>query len=470
MQGSSWGRKLVQLIGVFTMLTVAGLIFALAVSSIASSDVSAAVVGSAVSKPANGSVGMWFWQNPVAQGTISDVNCPTITVCFGINNTQNMAYASTDGGNNWSLRPTTPGIEGGRAIVNISCPSTTTCFGVGDAGTLAVTTDSASTWTRQSTDTVTFPYLALLTIKRVDCPSITTCYAVANPYILSTRDGGATSWKVYYLTTGNFFDDISCPTVNTCIAVGENNTMLITTDGGTTWQPLSSGAAANTHFTLINCPSVSTCFVLGSPFLIYSTHDGGKTWGTDPPGISSGLTDMTCLNNLTCYAVGITRGIIMTTNGKDWVDVSPEPAPLYNITSISCPLQCVAATTNGQTLTNQLASLIVTSTTDNGSTATPGTLSYALNAAQAGQSVLLNVGSGSITLTGPLPPLKSGVKLGSSCASPVTLEANHLAGANLVLQGYNFVQGVKLHNATGPGLQANNTSKNNALRCTTVQR
>jgi hypothetical protein len=120
--------------------------------------------------------------------------------------------------------------------------------------------------------------------------------------------------------------------------------------------------------------------------------------------------------------------------------------------------------------------LEVTSTTDSGNINLAGTLSYALDKAATGQTIIFNLTAGTtINITGKIPPVKPGVHLrylaskpGSGCTTPVTFDGRNVpGGANLVLGGGNIIEGlIILTSPPGPGIVSGGT--NNSISCTKV--
>jgi hypothetical protein len=157
---------------------------------------------------------------------------------------------------------------------------------------------------------------------------------------------------------------------------------------------------------------------------------------------------------------------------------SPTPTltPTHSPTPTVNPTPTATPTPTPTTPPTPPTTLEVTSNSDTGNISLAGTLSYALNKATGGQTITFNLAAGNtITISGKIPPLNSGVRLrymdnkpGASCAQPVTLEAANLpGGANLVLSGQNKIEGLIIHtNPPGPGIR--HTGVNNSISCTKV--
>jgi photosystem II stability/assembly factor-like uncharacterized protein len=203
---------------------------------------------------------------------------------------------------------------------------------------------------------------------------------------------------------------------------------------------------------------------------VFKTADGGATWNTSYSNAPNNLNGVACINVNTCFVLIDSNSssthdtVLFTTNGgTTWATQNTGTTNrLYNI---NCESGCRIMGTGGSILSN---ALIVTNPADNGTITAAGTLSFALNRAQAGQSITFAVSGNSITLSKPLPPLRTGANLLASCATPITINTNHLADAGLVLSGRSLVQGIILTNVDGTGIRA--TGSGNQLRCTKVQR
>lgn len=118
--------------------------------------------------------------------------------------------------------------------------------------------------------------------------------------------------------------------------------------------------------------------------------------------------------------------------------------------------------------------LVVSSTTDDGDGTVCGTLSNAINVANAGalKTITFQAGLSAITMTALyLPAITSGVVIsgGNNCASPVTINGNEVVGG-LVLEGNVTLQALYVHGFDGSQIYAQTTSGANRLICIRTSR
>ncbi len=380
-------------------------------------------------------------------------------------------FATTDGGSTWVRQLDYPL----STINSISCFDVNTCIAVGQNRTILKTTNGGNNWNSQT-------LVGGGSLTRVSCASPGTCVAVGQTntggIIAASTDGG-NNWNTQDTANNNYLYGVSCPSATNCFVVGGNGVtngtsiILATNNSGATWLPQTS-SSNNTLFG-ITCPDTTTCFATSTKEVI-ATNNSGALWTTRySPNPSLGFQDIDCLDALTCFIVlgssegasNVSGGLVTTDGGNNWL---PEYMGTDTfLIDIHCKSGCIAVGIGGTILSN---SLVVTSPTDDGTTGTVGKLSYALNRATAGQSITFAVSGNNIALSNPLvsplPPLKIGVNLVGSCATPITLDTKHILNAGLSLSGRSVVQGLKLINVNGIGIQAN--GKGNVLRCTKVSK
>jgi hypothetical protein len=252
-------------------------------------------------------------------------SCPTASTCFvaafqtSSRSAQNVLLMTTDGGENWTVKPALAGGEGG-----IDCPSPTTCVVVvtrpnyepdkvagPNNGPDTVpheyvywSTDAGTNW-REVSD-VPSGLLASL-----DCPTTTTCIGLAYSYpstapfveSLRTTDGGQTWHFARLRLRGIAFHAPACSDANHCVAIAQtvpvpNSRMqghlvaLTSTNGGQAWQThnLPADVATDSIVTGLSCPTDVQCWAAlllhqetRSPQpVIAATSDGGGSWQQDP--------------------------------------------------------------------------------------------------------------------------------------------------------------------------------------------
>lgn len=120
------------------------------------------------------------------------------------------------------------------------------------------------------------------------------------------------------------------------------------------WHNQLSGTTSELYN--VSCPTVSTCYAVGNSGTIIVTTNEGSSWTGQSSGTSSGLYAISCPDASTCYAAGKNGALIATTNGgTSWEDRSWGTSSWIH--GISCPSTSVCfavggssaimATTNG---------------------------------------------------------------------------------------------------------------------------
>lgn len=180
---------------------------------------------------------------------------------------------------------------------------------VGDDGKIAITSDTAQTWS----DPTTNPSVAAL--NDVIMLSVTDAVAVGNNgTVLRTTNAGVdwTAIDVGGLTDNLFSVEFSGASAGWIS--GENGTLLMTSDGGASWTPQTSG----THLDLWDASFVSaTDGWAAGDFTIVNTANGGSDWTT----IKSKTTALPTLHAIAFtdanhgWAVGDAGTIVSTDDG-----------------------------------------------------------------------------------------------------------------------------------------------------------
>jgi hypothetical protein len=280
-------------------------------------------------------------------------SCPTVSTCFvagfqtSSGSAQNVLLMTTDGGENWTIKPFL--VRGG----GINCPSPTTCEAVVGGnnyqrGTDTVpheyvywSTDAGTSW-REVSDVPS----GLL--PSLDCPTATTCIGLAYSYpstapfieSLRTNDGGQT-WQYARLPLrGIALHAPSCSDADHCVAIAQtvqvpNSRMqgqlvaLTSTNGGQTWQThsLPADVATDGIVTGLSCPTDAQCWAaillhqeMGSPQpVIVTTSDGGGSWQQDPiadpcapDGCYTDIQTLQCPAPSACLALADVRNFRIT--------------------------------------------------------------------------------------------------------------------------------------------------------------
>ncbi len=243
---------------------------------------------------------------------LNSVTCAPGGPCFATGK-GGVLLASADGGAHWNGEA--PGTA--KDLYGISCPSATHCYITTGYGQIVVTTNGGATWTVQTNN----PFYTLSPILSIACPTDLTCYAVGGgKRSIYTTDGGV-NWNAQVDWTNPDYDfvalfGVSCPTTTMCVAVGSNQSpsqltptqgiIRRTTDGGLHW----TYGAAETHISAtiqlngVSCVDALTCYAVGNSGVIEVATDGGVTWNQQTSGTTANLNGVSCPSATRCYAVG----------------------------------------------------------------------------------------------------------------------------------------------------------------------
>jgi photosystem II stability/assembly factor-like uncharacterized protein len=123
------------------------------------------------------------------------------------------------------------------------------------------------------------------------------------PLAVGTGDGGAT-WAVEKLPKSTAtMEDVSCPTSANCFATGADGTVMATTNAGESWRRMHVPSATD-FLWAISCVDATHCWVLAENGPVLSTTDGGRPWVTQSPPGAPDLVGISCTSNTDCTAVG----------------------------------------------------------------------------------------------------------------------------------------------------------------------
>lgn len=251
-----------------------------------------------------------------------------ICVLAGMDGNAGIPYlsVSTDGGNNWALKPVT-NLPVSGALTGASCTgtgSTAICIAVGvsrigsQPPLLAASTDGAVTW---GTKVISgLPATGYFNSASCTGSSNAICIAAgqdltgSSPPLLAVSTDDSATWAVTSipgLPASGYFNRASCVGSGLsaiCIAVGFNSTgtqpplLVISTNGGMTWSvPTISGLPANGEFYSASCTyngSNTVCFAVGQDYtsgqpLVAVSPDDGMTWSINTsftPGTFNGAS------------------------------------------------------------------------------------------------------------------------------------------------------------------------------------
>lgn len=302
----------------------------------------------------------WNWQNPLPAGnTLNAVDCPTTDECYAVGDKGTIISLKLPASPDWQLNSS--GIT--QTLLAVSCSSPGKCLAGGAGGSLLRTEDSGQSWTP-------LPISTTSSIGNLKCLAGSICYLSDGYNLFKTNDFGSSWASLFYSTTS--ITSLSCPQADKCYTL-QKDVLSTTTDGGQSWssQVLSGTAAYQENYHHLSCPSVTTCYVLHSPhasglgggptalYQLLKTTDGGQTWSalfdaTNP--FTSGLTNITCPTENSCYALGKDNFYITSDGGQNWqahsftYNIYMQLGQAFNLSAISCPgvVSCYAVGVSGE--------------------------------------------------------------------------------------------------------------------------
>lgn len=257
---------------------------------------------------------------PTNRGGLSDVSCPSLTLCVAVDQSGYAVVSTKPLSDVW--RKSISIDSGGGGINSISCPTTKLCVAVDNDGRVITTTDplgSAKDWARPvKIDSADGSDGGQVALTAVDCPSVTLCVVTdsgdpANVLTSSDPTGGATAWAVTKLS--GTLDAVSCvPSSTFCMVAGSREEWSDFPAGGTSeWH--SAGSQGDVMAGL-DCPSAGECVGVGfgsqAPTIVSSTstpRGAASAWtsvsiGYNPPIGGEGLLDaVSCTQTKFCVAV-----------------------------------------------------------------------------------------------------------------------------------------------------------------------
>jgi len=285
------------------------------------------ILGAAVLAPAQANAADWRWSNPLPQGNelsgvaFADADHGWMVGDYGT------VLVTSDGGTTWTRQDT------GTTEHLYALDFTDALHGwaVGSAGTILVTSDGGTTWTPQ-TSAVTEP---LYDVEFVDDLH---GWAVGElGLILVTSDGGA-NWAQQNYNDMVTLYDVDFVDANTGWAVGADWSatdpalILATTDGGTTWVPQSSGVTGFEYVYGITFADANTGWAVGTMGSIVATTNGGATWSPQASGTTEPFSQVVCSGTSNVWATTWSGQILATDDGgTNWTETSLTGVSLWGI-------------------------------------------------------------------------------------------------------------------------------------------
>jgi WxL domain surface cell wall-binding len=206
---------------------------------------------------------------------------------------------------------------------------------------------AAGTWTAQSSGTSQ-------NLNGVACPSTSNCFAVGTSgTIVATTNEGSSSWTIQGSgITTNSLNGIACLSTTSCYVVGAfvngaGKIQILVTADGSTWTTQNTNINTFASLSNIACPGTSpiTCFAVGASGGILKTTDG-STWSQLTSGTTNNLNGIACPATNTCYAVGASGIILKTANGSAWTSQTVGTANLNGVACLSATT-CYAVGASG---------------------------------------------------------------------------------------------------------------------------
>jgi Divergent InlB B-repeat domain len=244
----------------------------------------------------------------------SSISCPTSSLCFGIDQEEDVLSSSapTAAEPSWTLDTLSPLLSKNEELdklETISCPTTKLCVATDSRGDVITSTDptagASTSWTVKNLGLDSISYLA--------CVSETLCIGIngAGDVVSSTNPGAPTpTWNVTQMVIAHAISAFSCTAAPLCVVSDDDGDVFVSTDpagGASKW---------------IEVPEVDPS---SSKTLI---------------GLPTGLVDLSCVSTPATLCVG--------TDGEGNLVTSTEPAvakksswkiakfPEDELTSVSC--------------------------------------------------------------------------------------------------------------------------------------
>lgn len=399
-----------------------------------------------------------IWQTqvqPVNGPTFNDVQCLSVIHCMALDNIGNFYWYN---GYSWEISSSVA------VSYNLfTCYSEQNCYLINGYSVKLLSRNA------QPTSITEFPgenynFLDISCSKQFDCWVVGKSITDNTGIILASQ--GWQRVNVPGLDRG--LNAVACPAANSCWAVGESG--LIVRYDGVQWQK-QPDAPGFIDFTAISCVSVNECRAVGNDNDILTYN--GTSWNVGTLPVPLYPTSLDCPASNYCYVVGQTgEGVsVLRLQAGNWFTETIHNS--YQLTAISCGnrLNCIAVGEQG-TILAKIASYTVTEPADSGNVSTEGTLSHALEHAPPDYVINFHLpaGNSTVTISGQLPPVPSGVVINGGCANyqpQITLQGQATT-PGLQLVGQTRLYGLIIKNFAGSQLTAK--TPGNRISCTLVQK
>ncbi|MBU8934723.1 MAG: hypothetical protein KOO62_12060 [candidate division Zixibacteria bacterium] len=266
---------------------------------------------------------VWAEWNAVTSGVTTAINSVAM-----VSNTTGLAVgddgvvlATADGGATWTDASIVDVTED---LLKVRFDNTSTGWIVGEGGKILYTTDGGNNWTSQTSE---------VTHDLYDITSRTTSNLIAagSLTLIKTSDGG-TTWQANpsgTISTPSLMD-ITFVNDSLGFAVGFGGAILRTTDGGETWEyrRRNKESFVDEWFTEVQFWDESTGWSIGftpTQGAIWNTANGGESWikqSTDDEEWTSRAEGMFFLNQDIGWIVAVDKVLKTTDGGATWTDLS----------------------------------------------------------------------------------------------------------------------------------------------------
>jgi hypothetical protein len=147
------------------------------------------------------------------------VSCPSAARCVAGDFVGNVVSSTnpTGGASAWTVTPFEPPSYGG-GLSDLACPSASLCVGVGGGGVVASRSPAggANAWKVFGIGAFTGGFGP-----DVACPSVSLCVLVdaGNAFLSTNPAGGSRAWSAAHVDGTNRMTGLSCPSTSLCVAV-----------------------------------------------------------------------------------------------------------------------------------------------------------------------------------------------------------------------------------------------------------
>jgi hypothetical protein len=273
-----------------------------------------------------GGAAAWAMANVDSSNDVQGMSCPTINLCVAVDHFSNVVTSTNPTGEATTWTVTNLSGSGVSSLSSIYCPSSQLCIAVGDQivgdwdyPILVTSTNPTAGPPAWKVTRVADPGVA-----GVSCPSIRLCVVVGgNDVSTSTNpNGGSASWAVAHLTTGsNFLTDVSCPTLSLCVALDTiGNVFTSSKPGGgvRAWKKVARVSASDFQ-AMLSCPSTDLCVAADMSGDVASGDPtgGAAVWKVTKPSDNRWLSAMSCPSVNLCVAVGYGGNVLTTITPAD---------------------------------------------------------------------------------------------------------------------------------------------------------